>query len=597
MKMSSIKNYQGDFYRRARSKNPSIQPKQMVKKSTSKEWENHLIDWITFYRRNIHRFIEHYFQIKLHLYQVIWIYFMSTCDTFVAIASRATAKSWLIAVLALARAVLYPNSEIVVVAKTKKQAGIIFGKIEGLMKDYPNVAREISDFKNSQNDRYCKLYNSSKIVAVICDDGGRGERSNFTIGEEFRLMDKEKYDSIVRPFAIARQAPYLKNPKYAHLIEEPKEILITSAYYKNLWWYDEMEENIKLMLKGEKAGVIYFDYPVSLKHGIKTKKVIMKDKQKMDMVSFQQEYENIPFGENSDAFFKLEMFANNRDIKNVFYPLRKDIINKNKNPFVIKRKKGEIRVVSVDIATRKGEANDNTIITCIRALPTKKGYIREYVYMESHQGEHTGKQSLRIKQIYKDFEADYIVLDLQQAGITVFERLATITKDEERGIEYEAFTTMEHKSLDKSLIDELKEKTLARNAKPIIYPIRANAKLNSDIAIDFRDNLMRGMASFPIDSADAEDYLNENNNAFKKTDDTSLKIWFLHPYMQFSYAINETINLSYSVVSGNIKLEEPNGARKDRYTSCSYGGYFISLLENDLLKNEEEDPNDPLVFF
>lgn len=595
--MSNIKNYQGDFYRRARSKNPSIQPKQMVKKNTSEEWEDNLIDWITFYRRNIHRFIEHYFQIKLHLYQVIWIYFMSTCDTFVAIASRATAKSWLIAVLALARAVLYPNSEIVVVAKTKKQAGIIFGKIEGLMKDHPNVAREISDFKNSQNDRYCKLYNSSKIVAVICDDGGRGERSNFTIGEEFRIMEKEKYDSIVRPFAIARQAPYLKNPKYAHLIEEPKEILITSAYYKNLWWYDEMEENIKLMLKGEKAGVIYFDYPVSLKHGIKTKKVIMKDKQKMDMVSFQQEYENIPFGENSDAFFKLEMFANNRDIKNVFYPLRKDIINKNKNPFAIKRKEGEIRVVSVDIATRKGKANDNTIITCIRGLPTKKGYIREYVYMESHQGEHTGKQSLRIKQIYKDFEADYIVLDLQQAGITVFERLATITKDEERGVEYEAFTTMEHKSLDKALISELKEKTLAQNAKPIIYPVRANAKLNSDIAIDFRDNLMRNMASFPIDSADAEDYLNENNNDFKKTDDTNLKIWFLHPYMQFSYAINETINLSYSVVSGNIKLEEPNGARKDRYTSCSYGGYFISLLENDYLKDDVEDPNDPLVFF
>ncbi|HSH51935.1 MAG TPA: hypothetical protein VK982_09465, partial [Bacteroidales bacterium] len=411
--MTSINNYQGDFYRRARSKNPSIQPKQMIKKNNNKEWEENLIDWITFYRRNIHRFIEHYFQIKLHLYQVIWIYFMSICDTFVTIASRASAKSWLIAVLALARGVLYPNSEIVIVAKTKKQAGIIFGKIELLMKDYPNVYREISDFKNTQNDRYCKLYNSSKIVAVICDDGGRGERSNFTIGEEFRIMDKKKYDEIVRPFAAVRQAPYLKNPKYSHLVEEPIEVLITSAYYKNLWWYDEMEENIKLMLKGEKAGVIFFDYPIAIRHGIKTKKVIAKDKQKMDMVSFQQEYENIPFGENSNAYFKLEMFSSNRNIKKIFYPIRKDNIYKNKNPFDIKRKEGEIRIVSVDIATRKGKANDNTIITCIRGLPTKKGYMREYVYMESHQGEHTGKQALRIKQIYKDFKADYIVLDIQ----------------------------------------------------------------------------------------------------------------------------------------------------------------------------------------
>ncbi len=91
--------------------------KSMVKQRPRDEiWRENLIDWITFYRRNVHRFIEHYFGISLHLYQIIWIYFMSICDTFVTIASRASAKSWLIAVFALARAVLYPNSEIVIVA-------------------------------------------------------------------------------------------------------------------------------------------------------------------------------------------------------------------------------------------------------------------------------------------------------------------------------------------------------------------------------------------------------------------------------------------------------------------------------------------------
>lgn len=87
-----------------------------VKVGNGEAWRNRVIDWVTFYRRNIHRFIEHYFGIKLHLYQILWIYFMSICDTFATIASRASAKSWLIAVFALARAVLYPNSEIVVVA-------------------------------------------------------------------------------------------------------------------------------------------------------------------------------------------------------------------------------------------------------------------------------------------------------------------------------------------------------------------------------------------------------------------------------------------------------------------------------------------------
>lgn len=144
-----------------------------LKENKNDAWRNRLIDWITFYRRNIHRFIEHYFGIKLHWYQILWIYFMSICDTFVTIASRASAKSWLIAVFALARAVLYPNSEIVVVAATQKQAKIIFGKIGNLRNDYPNINREIAIYSDSQNKILCQLHNGSTIKVVACAESGR----------------------------------------------------------------------------------------------------------------------------------------------------------------------------------------------------------------------------------------------------------------------------------------------------------------------------------------------------------------------------------------------------------------------------------------
>ena len=69
----------------------------MAKKLTKKEeldlkFEENIIDWCTFYRRNIHRFIEHYFGIKLHLYQVIMIYLMHLCPTVVVVCSRALGK-------------------------------------------------------------------------------------------------------------------------------------------------------------------------------------------------------------------------------------------------------------------------------------------------------------------------------------------------------------------------------------------------------------------------------------------------------------------------------------------------------------------------
>jgi hypothetical protein len=181
-------------------------------------------------------------------------------------------------------------------------------------------------------------------------------------------------------------------------------------------------------------------------------------------------------------------------------------------------------------------------------------------------------------------------LDLQQIGISIFEQLAVVTKDEERAVEYEAFTVYEHKSLDKKLIDELKEKTLAINAKPVIYPILAYAKINSDIAVDFRDKLQKKMINILIDENEAEAYLSSKDKAYMEIEsDISSKVWYLHPYRQFSELVTESINLEYSVVSGNIKIEAHGNARKDRYTACSYGNYFASLLEQELLKERSDD--------
>jgi len=589
----SYGKYQNDFSKYSGNSDQSKAPKSMIKgKERTEQWQENTIDWNTYFRRNIHRFIQLYFKVQLYWYQVIWIYFMSICENFVTIASRAAAKSWLIALLAYARGTLYPNSEIVIVATSMKQAAIIFGKMARLKDDYSNIAREVKTFSDTQNNCNCTLHNGTTIKVVACQESGRGERSTFTIGEEFRIMDKQKFDSIVKPFAYARQTPYLMKPEYANnkiLVEEPRQVLISSAYHKGLWWYKETLDTIKMMLAGKDSGFIAFDYLIAIKHNIKTKKLIARDKATMDEITFLEEYENIPWGENSNSYFKLEMFSKNKKLKKAFYPFRKDNFDKKQNPHEIKHIDGEIRIVSVDIATRKGKKNDNTVISCIRGLPTARGYEREYVYMESHQGEHTAIQALRVKQIYHDFKADYIVLDLQNAGITVFERLAVVTKDEERGLEYDAFTVYEHKSLDKKLIDELKEKTLALNAKPIIYPIMAGAKDNNDIAVDFRDRLKRGMCSFLIDDNDGEDYLISKNKEFVSTDDINIKVWYLHPYKQFSEMIIETINLEFSMLSGNVKLETVGTARKDRYTSCSYGGFFISLLENDLLKEKPED--------
>lgn len=176
--MPRYATYTGKYGKDAQSKDLFKNPLVTKKESDyAEQHRNNLIDWITFYRRNMHIFVKHYFGIKLYPYQVIWLYMMSISDSFVAICSRATAKTWLVAVFACAKAVLYPNSEVVVVSSTKEQAGILVSdKITSLRDNYPNLAREISNLTTNLNKWQVDFHNGSVIRVVASRDSSRGKK-------------------------------------------------------------------------------------------------------------------------------------------------------------------------------------------------------------------------------------------------------------------------------------------------------------------------------------------------------------------------------------------------------------------------------------
>ena len=594
--MPSHKNFQNDRIKNANNQDVFKRPKEIVtsQKMDEKRIDN-IIDWCTFYRRNIHFFVSHYLGIKLYFFQIIWIYLMSVSDSFVAIASRADGKTWLLAVFACAKAILYPRSEIVVCSSTKEQAGLIVSdKITSLANDHPNLAREISNITTNMNKWQVDFHNGSVIKVVASKDSSRGRRSTFTIYEEFRLIDKAVVDAVIRPFSYIRQAPYLNLPEYAGievLKEEPKEAFISSAYHKGLWWYDETKKNLSMMLKGEKCGVICLDYSLSILHNIKTAAQIKREKSKMDEITALEEYDNIPWGESTNAYFKLSMFEKARKIEKAFYPQRNDNYNHNpkKNIYGIPKQDDEIRILTCDIASRGGKANDLAVSSCIRLLPTHKGYRREIVYMESFSGKNSMSQGLRIKQLWWDFEADFIVLDVANIGVSVYEQLGMVTKDSERNEEYPAMTSMSHPSLDNVKYEELLNHTSALNALPIIYPISADAKLNSQIAVELRDKLQKKMVDFLVKDADAETYLLKNNKEFADSKiEPEIRAGFLQSYVQINLLVNECINLEMAIIGGNIKLETATStARKDRYSSLAYGNFFASLLDQDLLQEQD----------
>ena len=55
--------------------------------------------------------------------------------------------------------------------------------------------------------------------------------------------------------------------------------------------------------------------------------------------------------------------------------------------------------------------------------------------------------------------------------------------------------------------------------------------------------------------------------------------------------ISETANLSYNknIKTGAVVVREQGKNTKDRYTSVSYGSYFIGLLEKDLFVQDIDE--------
>lgn len=560
------------------------------------------IDWITFFRRNLHRFATDYLGIKLHWYQAIMLYLMGINNFIVVVASRASAKSFISALYACIRCILYPNSMIVLASSTKGQSKLLVSeKIQKeLMNMSPRLRREIRKIKDNQNEVIVFFKNNSTITVVPASENGRGYRSTAIIREEFRQIKKFIDDSILSPFQIVRQAPYLKDEYYSdvpELQEENVDIYISSSWYDNgNWMWGIVDQAFEDMMAGKDSCLLAFDESVAIKHKIKTMRYFQTEKKKQDPMTWQLEFLNTRLKENRHAFFTYNLLQQNQNSKQVFYPRTTlDFLSNRKNPYDIAKQKNEVRVVSCDMAFIENDGNDNSVFSCIRFLPetttykkdssnetiVNNGYRRIPSYIEHTQGGELKKQAIRIRELYEDFQADYIILDTRNAGIGVLDFLARPLYDEERNVEYSALTCMN----DEGLANRIR----VEGAEPRIFAVNASRKLNSDIALDFRKVLSEKKIDFLVTFEQASEEILPKIKEYMSAPDAETQLFYETPFLETQALFSETSSLVYEKgnETGVIVIHEQGKNRKDRYTSISYGSYFASLLERDLISQTD----------
>ena len=564
-------------------------------------------EWNTFFRENLDMYAEIYFGFALYPYQHLELYELNKNTLIDITGSRATAKTYIIAIFAVCKASLYPNSKIVICSATKGQSKLVVSeKIKNeLMSQSPMLCREIKSIKDNQNDVIVYFRNGSTIKVLPSSENARGNRSTVTIYEENRMIDKFIIDSVISPFAIIRPVPYLKYEEYADLVEEPTEVYISSAWYASHWINTLIQDTYKAMLKGEKQCVIGLDYSVSLKHKIKTKNQILKDKRKFDPITFRIEYNNEMIKENTSAFFTYKMFTDNQRNKKPLYPrFDVDVLSRRKNPYSVSKQQGEIRILSCDMAFAEGKHNDNSIFTCMRLIPESttytvqseggtskeisQGYRKIVSYIESIQGGDITRQAIRIKQLYEDLSCDYVVLDTRNGGLACYDLLAKVMYDESRDKEYQPWVCMN----DDSIANRIK----TIGALPVLFAINASQKLNSEIANEMRIALTNNMIDFLIPFNEAVESTLTKIPEYMSAIDVDTQLFYEQPYLETQELINECVELTYErkEQTGLIVISEQGANRKDRYTSVSYGVHFASLLEQDLLSDNSDYDYVPL---
>lgn len=171
--------------------------------------------------------------------------------------------------------------------------------------------------------------------------------------------------------------------------------------------------------------------------------------------------------------------------------------------------------------------------------------------------------------------------------MSIYDALAKVNYDEERDVEYDAWCSFND--------EEMRQRAKTPNPLPVVFSIKANGKLNHEIASTLRVNLQSSNIELLISEIEGSDFLSDKSGYQNASIED--KVRMKTPYIQTTLLVNELVNLEHDIVGGYIRIKEKSGKRKDRYSSLAYGNYLAKVLEGENLQKSEYDIDDELVYF
>lgn len=563
-------------------------PQKLTDKQIAMDKTSRLMNLIArrcaYYRANPSRFLEDFIPgLVLKWFQKILLWAMANFDAFYFIAARSLGKTYLVALFAVYRCILYPGTKIIACSYTFKQGKEIVLKItDDFMQKSALLRNEIRSVSVGQND--CAVYfkNGSWIRVVVASESSRGARSNIIIIDESRMVEQKIVDTVLRPMnGTPRQPGYLSKPQYAHLKEMNKEMYMSSAWYCQSEMFQKVKAYMANMLD---PNLSYFvcdlPYTLSIKEGLLMEQQIINEMSEATFsdISFDMERRGLFYGSAEDALFDFKTLNNCRVLEEGLRDLE---YYRMSNLRVPEKQKGELRVLSVDVALLASRKHDNdaSALFIHSCIPTSShNYLDNLVYLDTYEGLTTEELGLIVMRFYYQYDCDFIALDCNGIGIGILDYIMADRFDPVYGQSYGALNCINN--------PEMSERCRVKTAPKVIYAIKANAKLNNDMCLALRAGLQNGYVNLLINDSNIDEKLQKVRGYAKLSD--NLKTRLKLPYVQTSLLINELINLTHDTSNGLIRVKEKSGMRKDRYSSLEYGFYVVQELSKKLKPHKEQ---------
>ena len=502
---------------------------------------------------------------KLFFYQRIMLRALMRYKEVYLTACRATSKSFITILALILQCIFIPGTKRFICAPFKVQsAKIAKEKLTEIFQIWPLLRREIvggdiTELPGNYGKDYVTLSfrNKSQLDVVGASDSTRGGRRHGGLIDESRDHDEEELNEIVLPLMnVSRRLPIGKvNPK------EPNQqtAWMTSAGMKGSFAYDKLIGAFENSIITPKTSfVMGLDYRVPVLHGLLDRDYV--NKLKLDPsyseASFASEYASIWRGGAEDSWYSYDALQRYRKIKN---PETHAKCRKDSKQFYL-------------LSTDVGRLHDQTVVCVLRVNIVQEKYfvtlVNIYVLGLTDTTRPFDKQALDLKKIIAKFDPECVVIDCNGLGLGMADEMIKEQIDSD-GTVYPAYGFFNNEDY---------QKIQPKNASKILYSMKANGGLKSQINSNAYSMLTGGKVRFLIKEQEAKSILLGTKAGQKMRVEERMKR--LQPHILTTRLFEEAGNLRIKKTGTDIVLEPINKRfPDDKYYALVYGLWRVKELE------------------